>query len=412
MTDTNDYSRRQLMKAAAASTVASSALAGCSGILGDDADSAGEWRNEELATVTAPSFDELYQADTVDSNPGTVNHLTWSGYEAANVQAPFQKKFNCETGLDLFTSNPAAFDRLNGGEWQDFHHATFDMAWLPNLAEAGLIRPLDYEQWKPYTFDKYTDRFQKSEGYKYAFLDESDYSFDVDGKMYGVPQRYGWASFAVNTNTVDSSDYSSYDAAWSDEYDVGVYDLPFWGVQIVMLREGIEPYKSHSEAEIEQIREATVDLFENAKTVVPDIASLNAALRNNEIDIGFISGSWINGSIRRGGNFQYEAHVPEEGSVIWVETTTMLKGDHPAVSDNYLAYMQHGITAKSLMWPTVGGTNVVPHQSAIDNLNRRQRDVLRVDDIPEIIDRSVFYTGVPDLDRLISVWEDAKAQAQ
>ncbi|MFB6223766.1 MAG: PotD/PotF family extracellular solute-binding protein [Haloarcula sp.] len=412
MTGKDTYSRRQCLKAAAGSTVASAALAGCTGLLGREGSGGDEWRNKELASVPAKTFDDLYQVSDSNAEGETLRHLTWSGYEASNVQEPFRKKFNCDTELDLFTSNLKAFNRLDGGEWQDFHHATFDMAWLPNLAEAGLIRPLEYEQWKPYTFDKYTDMFKKSEGYKFAFLNEDDYSFDIDGKMYGVPQRFGWASFAVNKDTVAKSDYQSYDAAWSEQYDVGVYDLPFWGVQIVMLREGIDPYKTHTDAEAEQVRQATIDLFENAKTILPDISSVNSALGNNEIDIALISGNWINGILRRGGSFQYEAHVPEEGGVIWVETTTMLKGDHPSVSDNYLAYMQHGITAKNLMWPTVGGTNVVPHQESIDKLSRRQRTVLRVDDIPDIIDKSVFYTGVPDLDRFISIWEDAKAQAQ
>jgi len=125
------------------------------------------------------------------------------------------------------------------------------MAWLPDLAEAGLIRPLNYEEWKPYTFDKYTEMFTKEGGYKFAFLNEDDYSFDMDGTMYGVPQRYGWASFVVNKDNVAESDYSSYDAAWSGDYNVGIYDLMFWGMQIIMLREGIDPYKEHTDEEIE-----------------------------------------------------------------------------------------------------------------------------------------------------------------
>ncbi|MDL0126705.1 ABC transporter substrate-binding protein [Halobacterium salinarum] len=414
MTDHTDLSRRQYVKTAALSAAATTALAGCMGGLDDGGDAStgddGAWRDAELEAVPAAPDDRLYSADNTQSSGETIRHLTWSGYEAANVQRPFEKKFDCQTGVDLFTSNLDAFNRLDDGAWREFDHATFDMAWLPDLAEAGLIRPLDYEAWKPYTFDKYTDLFQRENGYEFAFLDE-DYNFDADGQLYGVPQRFGWASFALNTDVVSESDARSYDAAWADEYDVGVYDLPFWGVQIVMLREGIDPYATHTDAEVERIREATVALFENAAGVYADVGSLNTALAAGDIDIAFVSGNWINGSLRRGGRFEYEARVPDEGGVIWVETTTMLKGSHPSVSTNYLAYMQHGITAKNLMWPTIGGTNVVPHQSSIDRLNRRQRTVLRIDDLQDIIDKSRFYTGVPDLDRLVSVWEDAKAEA-
>jgi len=385
--------------------------AGCLGGGGGDGDGEGNsWRTQELATVPAKPDEALYEPDGSDETGETINHLTWTGYDASNVQDPFREQFNCQTQLDLFTSNPKAFNRLQSGEWKQFHQATFDMAWIPRLAEAGLIRPIDYEEWKPYTFDQYIDLFQKENGYKYAFVNEDDYTFDTDGKMYGAPQRFGWASFVVNTDSVAEDAYSSYDAAWSGEYDVGIYDLMFWGIQIIMLREGIDPFKEHTEAEVEQVKQATFELFDNAKTLLPDFASMNQAMKSGEIDIGFISGNWINGTLRRGGNMQFEAVVPEEGSVIWVETTAFVKGDQPTVSDNYMAYMQRGENALKLSWPTSGGTNVVPHKTAWENYNDQQRQVLRVDEVRDIIDRSVFYTGIPDLEKFEPIWRQAKSR--
>lgn len=388
-------------------------MAGAAGCLGGGGGGGGEgnsWRTQELATVPAKPDGALYEPDEGDESGETINHLTWTGYDASNVQDPFREQFDCQTQLDLFTSNPKAFNRLQSGEWEQFHQATFDMAWIPRLAEAGLIRPIDYEEWKPYTFDQYIDLFKKENGYKYAFVNEDDYTFDIDGTMYGAPQRFGWASFVVNTDNVAEDAYSSYDAAWSDEYNVGVYDLMFWGIQIIMLREGIDPFKEHTEAEVEQVKQATFELFDNAKTLLPDFASMNQAMKSGEIDIGFISGNWINGTLRRGGNLQFEAIVPEEGSVIWVETTAFVKGEQPTVSDNYMAYMQRGENARKLSWPTSGGTNVVPHQTAWENYNDRQRKVLRVDEVRDIIDRSVFYTGIPDLEKFEPIWRQAKSR--
>ncbi len=384
--------------------------AGCLGGGGGGGSEGNSWRTQELATVPAEPDGALYEPSEEDETGETINHLTWTGYDASNVQDPFREQFDCQTQLDLFTSNPKAFNRLESGEWQQFHQATFDMAWIPRLAEAELIRPIDYEEWKPYTFDQYIDLFKKENGYKYAFVNEDDYSFDIDGTMYGAPQRFGWASFVVNTDEVPEDAYSSYDAAWSDEFEVGVYDLMFWGIQIIMLREGIDPFKEHTEAEVEQVKQATFELFDNAKTLLPDFASMNQAMKSGEIDIGFISGNWINGTLRRGGNMQFEAVVPEEGSVIWVETTAFVKGDQPTVSDNYLAYMQRGENALKLSWPTSGGTNVVPHQTAWENYNDRQRRVLRVDEVRDIIDRSVFYTGIPDLEKFEPIWRQAKSR--
>lgn len=405
------FTRRKLLQTGAASTAAG--LAGCLGGGGGGGGGnggQGSWRTQKLAMVPAAKHPKLYTpTDSEKEKRESLAHLTWTGYDAENVQGPFRKKFTCETQLDLFTSNPKAFNRLKSGEWKQFHQATFDMAWLPRLAEADLIRPISYEGWEPYTFDGYIDLFKRKNGYKYAFLNEDEgYAFDTEGQLYGFPQRFGWASFAVNTNTVDQADYKSYDAAWSDKYDVGIYDLMFWGIQVIMVREGIDPFKKHSDEEVEQVKQATFDLFDNAKTLLPDFASMNQALKSGSIDIGFISGNWINGTLRRDGATHIVAKVPEEGGIIWVETTTFVKGNQPTISDNYAAYMQRGKNAYKLSWPTTGGTNVVPHQEAWEKYSERQRKVLRVDDIKDIIDRSVFYQGIPDLEKFGPIWRQAK----
>lgn len=405
MTEKTSITRRRYLTAAAAAGAAG--IAGCGGDGGGSGDG-GDWRTEDLAMVPAEEHPSLYEpGESEENNRETLAHLTWTGYDAENVQGPFRETFNAKTNLDLFTSNPKAFNRLQNGEWEQFHQATFDMAWIPDLAEAGLIRPMDYDSWKPYTFDQMIDRFQR-DNYPYAYLNEDDYTFDSNGQLYGVPQRFGWASYVVNTDVVSSSDYQTYDAAWSEEYDVGIYDLMFWCIQIIMVREGIDPFKEHTEEEVEQVRQATFDLFDNAKTLLPDFASMNQALKSGSIDIGFISGSWINGQLRRDGNLEFVAVVPEEGGVIWAETTAFVKGDQPQISDNYIAYMMKGENAYNLSWPTEGGTNVVPQQTAWDQYTDEQREVLRVDDVPDIIERSVFYQGVPDLEKFENIWRQAK----
>lgn len=411
MVERFDLTRRSLLRTGAAATTATgiTALSGCLGE--EDIEGAAAWQLEELAEVPAAEYPELYEPTQAELDSSeSLAHLTWTGYDAENVQGPFREKFNAQTNIDLFTDNAQAFNRLQAGEWEQFDQCTFDMAWVPRLAEADLIRPMEYDGWKPYSFDQYIDLFQPENGYKYAFVNEDDYTFDTDGTLYTLPQRFGWASFAVNTDVVSEADYQSYDIAWSDQYDVGIYDLMFWGIQIIMLRENIDPFKEHTDEEIEQVRQATFDLFENATTLLSDFASMNQALTSGEIDIGFISGNWINGSLRRDGNYEFEAVVPEEGSVIWVESTSFVRGAQPNISDNYMAYMMEGNNALELSWPDSGGTNVVPHQTAWDNYNDEQRRVLRIDEIPDIIDRSVFYEGVPDLEKFESIWREAKTR--
>ena len=417
----NSLERREYLQGIAIGA-SSVAIAGCSGDGGGGDGGGGggggdggggvqeSWEREEMATVQAKSHPELLEATEAEKNLGaTVSHLTWAGYDGENVQQPFRKQFNAETSLDLFTDDPKAINRLSAGEWEQFDVFTPNNAFVVDAYDEDLLRPLDEEAWRPYTFDNYLDLFKPENGYKYGHINE-DGEFDPEGQLYALPQRWGWVSMCVNTDVVPESDWT-YDIAWSEEYNVGVSDWFFWIIQTIMLREGIDPYKEHSDSEREQVKQATFDLVDNSVAIYPDIASQNQALKSGEIDVLLMASNFGQGTLRRDGRMEFRTIIPEEGGIIWVEQDTFLKGELSPLADNYVAYLQSPEAALNLSWPEgASSVNVVPQQSVFDEYTDEQKEVLRTEDLNDILDNSVFFDRVPDLESFQPIWRQAKAR--
>ncbi|WP_338740455.1 PotD/PotF family extracellular solute-binding protein [Haloplanus salilacus] len=407
--------RRQYLKGIAVGA-SSAALAGCTGGGGGGGSGGNgvqmDWEAEEMATVQGKPHPELLEpTDEELELSTTVSHLTWAGYDGENVQGPFRDQFDTDTSLDLFTEDPQAINRLSSGEWSQFDIFTPNNAFIANAVDEDLLRPIDEEAWRPYTFDNYLDLFKPENGYKYAHVNE-DGEFDTDGQLYALPQRWGWVSMCVNQDTVAESDWQTYDIAWDDEYNVGLSDWFFWMIQIIMLREGIDPYKEHSDEEREQVRQATFDLFDNAEAIYPDVASQNQALSSGEIDILIMSSNFGQGTLRRDGRMEFKNVIPdEEGGIIWVEQDSFLKGELSPLADNYVAYLQSPEAAYNLSWPEgASSVNVVPHASSFDQYSDEQKAVLRTEDLDDILANSVFFDVVPDLESFQPIWREAKAR--
>lgn len=408
-----EINRRAYLKGATVGA-ASLALAGCTGDSSGDSSGSSiqqSWESGQMDVVQAKPHPELLEPTEAEQDADTtVSHLTWAGYDGENVQQPFRDQFNADTSLDLFTDDPKAINRLSSGEWEQFDIFTPNNAFVVDAYDEDLIRPLDEEAWRPYTFDNYLDLFKPENGYKFSHINE-DGEFDPDGQLYALPQRWGWVSMTVNTDVVPESDWSSYDLAWSDEYNVGVSDWFFWIIQTIMLREGIDPFKQHSDSEVEQIKQSTFDLIDNSVAVYPDIASQNQALKSGEIDVLLMGSNFGQGTLRREGLMEFKTVIPDEGGIIWVEQNTFLKGELSPLADNYVANLQSPETSLNLSWPQgASSVNVVPQESVFEEYTTEQKNALRTEELDDILEGSVFFDRVPDLDSFQPIWRQAKAR--
>jgi len=363
--------------------------------------------------------------DEAEAAAGPLHFKTWSGYNAGNVTGPFEKQWEVPVKISLFTSNPEAYNEIKGGKYKFYDLAAFDMAWVPRLAKEGLIRKLDLDAWKALAWDHYIDQFQLGT-YKFAQLNE-DWQFDAEGDLYGLPQRFGVVSAYANTARVSEDVWGeSYDWIWNPgrDYNIGLLDRMFWTIQLIMYWSNIDPFKPHSDDELETVREETIKLFQNAKALYSNAPQVNTALLHQEIDVCFEGDNFINGPLRQAGYLDFQTIAPKRanpkyapypenpnnaGGTTWVETTMVIDNPelHPAAYD-YMAYMQKPRTAYELSWPDKGPAVLVPHKYAWDHWDRTQREVLEADTMQTFIERSRWYEGIPDLDKFNAIWEEAK----
>lgn len=378
-----------------------------------------------LLPTAATASDEWMTPEAKEADAGALNFKTWSGYDAGNVTEPFSSKWDVSVDISLFTSNPEAFNEIKGGKSEFYDLASFDMAWVPRLAEAGLIRKLDIDTWKALAWDHYIDQF-RLENYKFAQVNDN-MQFDADGDLYGLPQRFGVVAAYANTERVPEDVWSaSYDWVWNPgkDYNIGLLDRMFWTIQLIMFWCNINPYKEHTEEEIGIVREETIKLFQNAKAMFSNAPQINQALLHEEVDVCFEGDNFINGPLRQDGHLKFQTIVPERanpqhpafpegynnaGGTTWVETMVVVDNPnlHPAAYD-YLAYMQKPSTAYELSWPDKGPAVLVPHKEPWSKWTAEQREILEADYMQSLIERSRWYEGVPDLDKFNSIWEEAK----
>lgn len=374
---------------------------------------------------TAAGSDEWLTPEPEEAQAGALNFKTWSGYDAGNVTGPFTEKWDVPVDISLFTDNPEAFNEIKGGKRDFYDLASFDMAWVPRLAQAGLIRKLDLDTWKPLAWDHYIDQF-RLENYKFAQLNDN-MQFDADGDLYGLPQRFGVVAAYANTERVPEDVWSaSYDWVWNPgkDYNIGLLDRMFWTIQLIMFWCNIDPYKEHTEEELGIVREETIKLFQNAKAMFSNAPQVNQALLHEEIDVCFEGDNFINGPLRQDGHLKFRTIVPARanpdypefpeapnnaGGTTWVETMVVVDNPdlHPAAYD-FLVYMQKPDTAYELSWPDKGPAVLVPHKAAWDKWDADQREILEADYMQSMIDHSRWYEGVPDLDKFNAIWEEAK----
>jgi spermidine/putrescine transport system substrate-binding protein len=374
---------------------------------------------DETDSLVAPSENLLEPTDWEANNSESLSHLTWTGYDSDNVQQPFRDKFNAETNINLFQDNAKVFNQMKSGDWETYHHSSLDLAWATNLAEAGLLREADYEAWRQYTHDKFVDTWDPEEGNPVTFIDAEEGQFvesRSDGKLYSWPQRWGFVGVPINTDTVDIEDAKSYDIAFmGDKYDIGIADnQPAWQVQPLMLMQGIDPYREHTEEEIDKTAEAAKRLFSNAKTALPGFSQIAQALKSGSIDVLCFNGNFVTTPVRIDGNLNVKTIVPTERpnglkqGIVWAENTGFVKGEHPRISDNYLAYMMSEEASYQLSFPDSGPPNPVPTAAAWDRWTDEQKEIIRVDELDQVLENSVFFQGVPDIDKFLPRWREAR----
>ena len=272
--------------------------------------------------------------------------------------------------------------------------------------------------WDLFCLDYQDNPMVANQGYL-AELDDSRVPWDAifpgirdqphaytNGKLYGIPDKFGYYGVAYNKDKVDPNDARTAEIMWNPKYKnrIAVYDYYFPIIQLVGLSQGISP-EQITVANLEsKIREPLLKLKANTH-VVGDIVTVLNALHGESVDM-IVGGAEWSVALDMVENKSLDYSVFDEGALLWNESLGIFVD-----SKNYDACWkfidwtlspegQRYLATSECFWacPVRKDTPLTEEEAAI----------LRWDQQVEILGNSHPSTiGAPDLDAaMLDLWQE------
>jgi len=336
-----------------------------------------------------------------------MKYMCWEGYDKPSIIQPFEAAEDVTLSIDLITDSPGGFAKLAAGAWRDFDVVSSDSPWIQRMGPAGIAEFIDAADFAD-VYESFYPQFRAP----FAPL-------EFEGKITGLPTRWGWVGPTVNTKFDDLDKWKSYapcfDPAYKDK--ICVLDWGDWPIMPMALHAGINPYKELDDAELNEIRLVLRALFKNTRAVVADLSVAQKGLMDGSFRTLIGGGTYCTSALRKDGQKHIMSIVPEpkdglNQGIIWMEASGIVKD--PADGAKARALLRHLTSpevAVELAW-TEATCNLVPTQSAEALFSDEQKDVLQMDYMWHAWDNSQFHDVAPNIDAMLEIWQQELAAAR
>ncbi|MGH6891893.1 MAG: ABC transporter substrate-binding protein, partial [Dongiaceae bacterium] len=262
------------------------------------------------------------------------------------------------------------------GDWDVF---VVDSVDVPNVVEKGLMAELpDAEM--PWG-DIFPELHQKQLHYK-------------DGKLYAVPEKFGYNSLAFNRDKVPEAEARKASVMWDPKYRgrIAIYDYYIPTMEMVALGMGIRP-DTITKHTLPQIRDKLIEMKKLA-SVVGDVPTVQNALITGTADIIVAGGEYAVANLMKE-NPALDWVLPAEGGIRWMQAIGVFATSaKQKLATEFVKYIlspdgQARLATSSCYWamPTNG-------KATLDEATKKQ---LRWDEQPTFIAASHPYF-IPDAD--------------
>ena len=339
-----------------------------------------------------------------------MNILCWEGYNSDDVLGPFRRlnpgaTVRAESG----TSDPDMVNRLRAGEVNVWDLINLNQPFArQQLYPAGLIRPLDKARFLPFF-----ERMGAFSEYPLAFADNGD--------LLGMPQRYGPFSFVVNTDKIsramaeDQGWKLFLDPAMAGRYGVLTYDN--WNVIHLCIAADLNPFKPLTDDQKALFKAVAEQVLGGARLLTDDLAAMNTAMINGEIDAYFTGGTYTSSPARLDGFANVRAVTPNsgpidgKGGVVWVELTSAVANPDPSsLAEDFLAFVQQPEICKVVAFAegTYNPVTQMADPEVFAKFSPEELDAIQWDSHDEELARSVEFGVVADEAELTAIYLAAR----
>ena len=339
---------------------------------------------------------------------GTLNYMCWEGYDSTELIKPFEELHDVTVAFDLIIDSPGAFAKIAAGGHRDFDLASLDSPWIVRMGPAGVCEYLD-----PADFTEELD----------SFYPEFQHPFSPlvwDGKITGMPTRWGWVSAPINLDYSTEEEWRTYDPCFDPQNRdrIGIMDWGDWPIMPMVLHAGIDPYRELDQAELAEVRKVLRALFKNTRALFADLTLARKALLDGSVKTLIGTGTYTTNAIRRDGFKQVLSVVPEpqgdlKQGIVWIEGTAIIREpSEPELAKALIKHMATPMGAYHLSWPAGGQpSNPTPVAATEELYSDEQRDAMQMDYMWEAFANSVVHDVAPNIDEMLMIWQEELASA-
>ena len=321
---------------------------------------------------------------------GELNILVWCDHADAKLIQPFEAAHKVKVNVKTYEGTGTALSILEQSQPGDWDAIVIDAPDVPRVAGLGIldVLPDDIAPW--------SDMFPA--------LRDAPYTH-VNGKVYAVPEKFGYYGFCYNKSNVDAADARRGDIGWNSKYKgrVGVYDYYFPIIQMIGISMGWKPEEIDDDR-LAKIRERLLAMKPNVK-MVGDIVSVQNALLTGSIDVIF-GGAEFTVSNLIPDNPHLDWVISDDGGLIWNQGIGILAGSgRKELAAEFLKWILspkgQGLLATSeCYWAMPANSKAEVADAA--------KAILRWDEQPGFLARSaVSLFPDPDMDaKMLDIWTE------
>ncbi len=319
-----------------------------------------------------------------------LNILVWCDHADPNLLAPFEKAEGVRINVKDYEGTGTALsiiEQSKPGDWDIF---VVDSPDAPRVARLGLLEPLSDDD------VPWADMFPQFRAAPHTY---------VDGKLYAVPEKFGYYGVAYNRDKVDVADMSKGDVMWNPKYKgrMAVYDYYFPIIQMIGLSMGLTPDQITVE-NLAKIREKLLALKPQTK-LIGDIVGVQNALVTGSVDLIIGAAEFaVSGLMTEQPELDWV--ISEDGGLIWSQGLAVFSASKKKdLARDFVKYVigpegQGRLATSSCYWAMPTNKKAV--------LNDAQKKILRWDEQPGFIARShpSFISGAALDAAMLDLWNE------
>ena len=338
-----------------------------------------------LATVAA----------TTSVSAADLNALIWCDHADPALLKPFEEANGIKVNVKEFEGTGAGLAIVDQSQPGDWDIMVIDSIDIPRGVEKGLFDALP------------EDKLPIADLFTEVTMDGST---KVDGKRYGITEKFGYNTISYNSSKVDPSDMQSMNALLGDKYKgrIALYDyyLPVIGMAALAIGKKTADI---AEADLPAIREVLLKMKANSK-LVGDVVQSQTAIATGEADILIGGGEWVTAGLAKE-NPALDFSIPQEGAILWSQSLAMFSASKN--KDMALKFIQYVMSPEGQARLATSSCYWGMPASKMAALDDAQKKTLRFDEQAEFLKRAQPYPAPSaDLDKKMQDLWTEMLQAQ